>query len=235
MVRQLLTWPPLAPPTRFNLLRRVRYCGGVVRCVHDDLNCCCNVSRCCPCPTPNNLDGVFTQLSPTLPICATSTAFVWDGATFTMSKDPDEPNNCAQRWIIDVPVNEFETCDFQCEIDCLDTVPPTYVMTILGDSPGWEATNGGGPEVIAIRTICCHDPGSFLLEFRVSVVNELACCNTEDSTNYLFSIILTGTCPSPTPFIEPPEPIRKPVRRKPAVDPSLPGDVKEWLANGASN
>jgi len=44
---KLLTWPPGTPGNR-NLLRRAAFCGGVVRCVHEDPNCCCLGQCCCP-------------------------------------------------------------------------------------------------------------------------------------------------------------------------------------------
>lgn len=51
----LLSWPPNTPPSRLNLLRRDRYCGGVTRCVHEDIVCCCGGGQGCGCSNwPDN-------------------------------------------------------------------------------------------------------------------------------------------------------------------------------------
>ena len=43
MVKTLLTWPPNTPPSKYNVLRRQRYCGALGPCAHTDIRCCCNI------------------------------------------------------------------------------------------------------------------------------------------------------------------------------------------------
>ena len=78
MVYTLLTWPPGDPATRFNLLRRVRYCGGVTNCVHDDFACCCKGGRICGC---SNWQGdCAINLLPDLTVSYTAPTCLGSGA-----------------------------------------------------------------------------------------------------------------------------------------------------------
>lgn len=62
MAPNLLSWPP-GTVSRFNLLRRDKFCGAETRCVHTDIDCCCKKGfKCC------NICSTL-ELKITAPLC----------------------------------------------------------------------------------------------------------------------------------------------------------------------
>jgi len=158
---KLLTWPP--GDRNRNLLRRVPFCGGVVRCVHEDLDCCC-LGQCC-CPIFNRLfpipvvDVTIIETGETLPaVFTTACDAKLTAGLFTTPPGPledCEPHLFTVRFWC--PSQIFETCfDVLMDIvpppECLITpVMPQNPLTCTCDpftatfGPFLFSTNPDGP------------------------------------------------------------------------------------------